>query len=147
MSLTDIIDPEAVVVNSTGQTAYDLFQLRALWEILQVDGNPYISEGWLPPGLTDPNYVPHRQEGLKIGLTVAFLFGMLFTGLLVAFKIVTTQRGRTTKLLFIEDWLLILALISSYVVLIVSFVSMYMYQAGWHIWDVRIRSAEGTFTW
>ncbi|KAF3120100.1 hypothetical protein TWF703_002745 [Orbilia oligospora] len=127
MSLNDIVDIDAVVVNSTGQTAHDLFQLRALWEILQVDGNPYITEGWLPPGLLDPEYVPHRQEGLKIGLTVAFLFGMLFTGLLVAFKIITTQRGRTTKLLFIEDWLLIIAL------------------AGWHIWDVHIRSAEGTF--
>ncbi|KAF3079182.1 hypothetical protein TWF102_002959 [Orbilia oligospora] len=145
MSLNDIVDIDAVVVNSTGQTAHDLFQLRALWEILQVDGNPYITEGWLPPGLLDPEYVPHRQEGLKIGLTVAFLFGMLFTGLLVAFKIITTQRGRTTKLLFIEDWLLIIALLSSYAVLIVSFASMYLYQAGWHIWDVHIRSAEGTF--
>ncbi|KAF3279016.1 hypothetical protein TWF970_004125 [Orbilia oligospora] len=145
MSLNDIVDTDAVVVNSTGQTAHDLFQLRALWQILQVDGNPYITEGWLPPGLLDPEYVPHRQEGLKIGLTVAFLFGMLFTGLLVAFKIITTQRGRTTKLLFIEDWLLIIALLSSYAVLIVSFASMYLYQAGWHIWDVHIRSAEGTF--
>ncbi|KAK6343766.1 hypothetical protein TWF730_011353 [Orbilia blumenaviensis] len=145
MSLNDIIDTNTVVVKSTGQTAHDLFQLQALWQILQVEGNPYITEGWLPPGLLDPDYVPHRQEGFKIGLTIAFLFGMLFTGLLVAFKIVTTQRGRATKLLFIEDWLLIVALLSSYAVLIVSLASTYLYQAGWHIWDVRIRSAEETF--
>ncbi|EPS44917.1 hypothetical protein H072_1073 [Dactylellina haptotyla CBS 200.50] len=139
------IDPDVVVVNSTGQTARDLMGLRELWGILQVDANPYLSKDWLPPALANADYVPEKQESLKIGLTVAFLLGILLTGVLVAFKIITTQRGRTSKMLFLEDWLLLVALLSSYVVLITSFVSIYKYQAGWHIYDVHIKSAEGTF--
>ncbi|KAF3903047.1 hypothetical protein AA313_de0208451 [Arthrobotrys entomopaga] len=144
MSLTDI-DPNVVVIESTGQTVGDLLGLKALWEILQVNDNPYLSQGWLPPALADPNYIPERREGLKTGLAVAFPFGMLFTGLLVGAKVATTQRGRPSRLLFLEDWLLILALLSSYAVLIVSCVSMFKYQAGWHIYDVHIKSAEGAF--
>ncbi|KAK6537115.1 hypothetical protein TWF694_011314 [Orbilia ellipsospora] len=144
MSLTDI-DPNAVVIKSTGQTAGDLLGLKALWDILQVNNNPYLSQGWQPPALADPNYVPERQEEMKTGLAVAFPLGMLFTGLLVAAKITTTQRGRPNRLLFLEDWLLILALLSSYAVFIVSCVSVFKYQAGWHIYDVHIGSAEGTF--
>ncbi|KAF3942429.1 hypothetical protein ABW19_dt0205525 [Dactylella cylindrospora] len=105
-----------VLVNSTGQTVEDLIGLKALWEILQVDNNKYLSDGWLPPALTDPNYVPERQEAMKIGLTVAFLFGILITGMLVTFKIVTTQRGRMTRMLFLEDWLLIVALVSAHMI-------------------------------
>ncbi|EWC46363.1 hypothetical protein DRE_04306 [Drechslerella stenobrocha 248] len=142
MSLQDL---NKVAVQSTGQTVKDLLELNALWSILQVDDNPYISESWLPPAILNPEYIPERQQGLKIGLTVVFLFGLLTTGSLVGFKVITTQKHRAAKTLFLEDWLLVLALFSGYAVLIVSFVSVYKYQAGWHIWDVHIESAEETF--
>ncbi|KAF3905210.1 hypothetical protein ABW21_db0200995 [Orbilia brochopaga] len=101
---------DAVAVNSTGQTARDLLGLRALWKILQVNNNRYLSDEWLPPALTNPEYIPETQAGLKVGLTLVFLFGLLLTGISVCFKIVATQKDRATKLLFLEDWLLILAL-------------------------------------
>ncbi|KAK6346479.1 hypothetical protein TWF696_006609 [Orbilia brochopaga] len=142
MSLTPL---DAIAVNSTGQTTRDLIGLRALWKILQVDHNRYLSDDWLPPALADPAYIPETQEGLKVGLTLVLLFGLLLIGISVGFKIVATQRDRTTRILFLEDWLLILALTSGYAVLIVSLVSIYRYQAGWHIWDVHIRNAEQTF--
>ncbi|EPS43037.1 hypothetical protein H072_2970 [Dactylellina haptotyla CBS 200.50] len=120
---------------STGQTMKDLIQLAQLRNL----SGPSVRfpKDWVPPALLDPNYVPPvRLRETHLASGTIFL---VISGLLVSWKIVTTQGTRTTKLLFLEDWLLLMALTGQVTYIALTWVGQ-QYQVGWHVYDVKYRS-------
>ncbi|KAF3089331.1 hypothetical protein TWF569_003194 [Orbilia oligospora] len=120
-------------VLSTGQTIQDLILLGQLQNLNPKSRRP---AGWVPPALNDPNYVPPvRLKGAHLYSGTAFL---AISFLMITWKIVTTQQTRTSKsrLLFLEDWLLLLALAGQITYVVLAWVAQ-QYQVGWHIYDLR----------
>ncbi|KAK6501016.1 hypothetical protein TWF506_003771 [Arthrobotrys conoides] len=123
-------------VLSTGQTIQDLILLGQLQNLNPKSRRP---AGWVPPALNDPNYVPPvRLKGAHLYSGTAFL---AISFLMIAWKIITTQQTRISKskLLFLEDWLLLMALAGQITYVVLAWVSQ-EYQVGWHIYDVRYNS-------
>ncbi|KAK6504557.1 hypothetical protein TWF481_006498 [Arthrobotrys musiformis] len=122
-------------VLSTGQTVQDLILLGQLRSL----NRHAISPGRVPPALNDPNYVPPvRLKGAHLYSGTVFL---AISCLIVAWKVITTQQTRTSKskLLFLEDWLLLLALAGQIIYVVLSWVAQ-QYQVGWHIYDIKYNS-------
>ncbi|KAK6528588.1 hypothetical protein TWF281_009827 [Arthrobotrys megalospora] len=120
---------------STGQTIQDLILLGELRNLSGSD-RPV---GWIPPALQDPNYVPPvRLKGAHLYSGTIFL---TISIIMVAWKVITTQQTRASKskLLFLEDWLLLLALAGQITYVAIAWVAQ-QYQVGWHIYDVRYNS-------
>ncbi|KAF3906895.1 hypothetical protein ABW21_db0209919 [Orbilia brochopaga] len=118
---------------STGQTALDLIQLAKLRDL----AGSHERIGWIPPALLNPNYVPPvNLAGVDLYTGTAFL---AFSVLICTWKIVATQRTRSTKLLFLEDWLLLLALAGQATYMGITWTAR-KYQMGWHVYDIKYHS-------
>ncbi|KAK6360081.1 hypothetical protein TWF730_006235 [Orbilia blumenaviensis] len=123
-------------VLSTGQTMQDLILLSQLRDLSRNSDRP---KGWIPPALQDPNYVaPVRLKGAHL-YSGTVLLAISF--LLVSWKVITTQQTRTSKskVLFLEDWLLLMALAGQITYVVLAWVAQ-QHQVGWHIYDVRYHS-------
>ncbi|KAK6359215.1 hypothetical protein TWF696_000379 [Orbilia brochopaga] len=118
---------------STGQTMQDLVQLAGLRNL----SGKHEPLGWVPPALLDPNYVPPvNLAGVDLYTGTAFLAASV---LIATWKIVTTQRTRSSKLLFLEDWLLLLALAGQATYMGITWTAS-KYQMGWHVYDIKYYS-------
>ena len=93
-----------LVLNSTGQTLADLQALGRLAALLN-------QTSFVPPALSDPGYVPPKQN--IYGPLIGSLVGLVLATALVAFKIIHTQRIRYNPIPFLEDWLLVIGVVSS----------------------------------
>lgn len=123
-------------VLSTGQTIQDLILLGQLRNLNRKSRRP---AGWVPPALNDPNYVPPvRLKGAHLYSGTAFL---AISFLMISWKIIATQQTRTSKskLLFLEDWLLLCALAGQITYVALAWAGQ-EYQVGWHIYDLRYNS-------
>jgi len=127
-----------VVVSSTGQTLYDLITIGGLFNLTGSDNSPFDSPSGLPPAFLDPNYIPPKRNEMKIAL--GSTIGMVIATALVVTRIITTQRYRMTSVPFLEDILLLLSVLSAFVLIILSWITLTKYQAGWHVYDVHAKS-------
>ncbi|KAJ6255910.1 hypothetical protein Dda_9369 [Drechslerella dactyloides] len=118
---------------STGQTLQDLAELARLRAL----GGASKPPGWAPPAVLDPNYVPPvNLDGVAVYTGTVFLVA---STLMVAWKIIATQRTRSSKLLFLEDWLLLLALAGQVAYVAITWLAN-NHQMGWHIYDLKYDS-------
>ncbi|EWC48831.1 hypothetical protein DRE_00136 [Drechslerella stenobrocha 248] len=121
---------------STGQTAQDIVQLRDLWDLSSAF-EEHAASGWVPPAVLDPNYIaPVNLRRVDAATGAAFL---VISTILVVWKIVATQRTRLSSVLFLEDWLLLAALVGQAAYVVVIWIAN-GYQIGWHVYDVRYHS-------
>ncbi|KAF3928665.1 hypothetical protein AA313_de0209594 [Arthrobotrys entomopaga] len=121
---------------STGQTIQDLVALANLRDL--TGPTEQYPPGWLPPALLDKNYVPPVRLGAAHLYSGAITLAISI--LLVTWKVVTTQRTRTRRLLFLEDWMLLLALAGHVTYMALIWFLCY-HQAGWHFYDVKYQNA------
>ncbi|EPS40492.1 hypothetical protein H072_5637 [Dactylellina haptotyla CBS 200.50] len=128
---------------STGQTMQDIYELAQLFSLVNLTDNPYTQPGWMPPALLDPKYHPVVRPHGPIILGSSIALGA--TVILALLKILATQQERRRRNLFLEDWLLVFSIISAIVTFVLTS-SCTRFQAGWHVYDVRMESMRNIYT-
>ncbi|KAF3939190.1 hypothetical protein ABW19_dt0201947 [Dactylella cylindrospora] len=127
----------ATRIPSTGQTLGDLYDLAYLFKLVNLTDSPYNKEGWIPPAVLDPAYRPPIRD--QIPVIIGSSIALAIVTLLVLVKILTTQLERKSWNLFLEDWLLLFSVLSAIATVTLTSYCMH-YQAGWHVYDVRMHN-------
>ena len=123
---------------STGQTVDDLMGLHELAELM----DDVTIANTVPPVLMDSDYIPPTNSR---GVLVISFIAMFVSAIMVTLRIWYSQKKRITKLLYIEDCLILVALALLIGMCGFAIAGVLRWQWGWHGYDITLENA--VFNW